>query len=270
VRLGLLGAGSIAHVVVDALLAGHLEGVTLVGVAGRELGSPRAAALAQRIDVVATELEGLLARQPDWILEAAGGAAVREHALPIVERGPGLIALSSGGLVDPLVYRAVTERRLLHGRIVVPSGGIAGLDGVAALAAAGGLRRVGLTTFKPPASLRSAPFVQSQGVVLSDSDAHVVFDGSLREAILGFPANINVGATLSLYGLGPERTMVKIVSDPQSTTIRHVIEAEGEAGSLSLEVRSLPNPRNAASSYLAALSAVAAVQQVRDRSTLRG
>ena len=264
-KLALLGAGSIASVVVDALLAGHLQGVTLVGIAGRTATSARAVSLAERAGTTATDLVGLLARRPDWVLEVAGGAVVRSHALEIMDRGVGLIAVSSGGLVDSDLYAAGLARWLLHGRIVVPSGGIAGLDGVAALAAMGGLRRVSLSTHKPPASLRSAPYVQERGITLSDTASQVIFEGNLLEAIRGFPANVNVGATLSLVGIGPERTMVRIVSDPAATMFRQVVEAEGDAGSMHVEVRSAPNPRNPASSYLAALSAVAAVQQVRAR-----
>ena len=264
-RLGIIGAGSIASVVVDALRAGHLDGVELVGVAGRDTSSARAVALAERAGTEALDVEGLLERDPDWVLEAAGVPAVRAYALRIVDRGVGLIVISSGGLLDSDLWSVVAERRLLHDRIVVPSGGIAGLDALAALRAAGGLASVALTTFKPPASLRKAPFVIDGGIVLSDVDAQVVFEGNVLDAIRGFPANINVGASVSIAGIGPERTRVRIVSDPGGSSFRQVLEATGEAGSLHLEVRSTPNPNNPASSYLSALSAVAAIQQVRGR-----
>ena len=53
-----------------------------------------------------------------------------------------------------------------------------------------------------------------------------VFEGSAREAIAGFPANVNVAVALSLAGVGPDRTRVEIWADPGVTRNTHTIRRQ--------------------------------------------
>jgi aspartate dehydrogenase len=107
-----------------------------------------------------------------------------------------------------------------------------------------------------------APYLTERGIGLSATEPQVVFVGSARDAVRGFPSNVNVAAALSLAGIGPDLTTVRVVSDPTCTRTNHTIEAEGSSGRLYLEVESSPNPLNPGSSYLAALSAIEAVRRV--------
>jgi aspartate dehydrogenase len=59
-----------------------------------------------------------------------------------------------------------------------------------------------------------------------------VFEGTAKEAVSLFPANINVAALLSLSGIGSERTNVKIVADPDTDKNTHHIEAAGKFGKM--------------------------------------
>lgn len=86
------------------------------------------------------------------------------------------------------------------------------------------------------------------------------FDGSALEAIELFPKNINVSIILSLAGLGPQKTGVKIISDPAVRKNSHSIEATGSFGKLSLKVENDPMPDNPKTSYLAALSVLATLK----------
>ena len=45
----------------------------------------------------------------------------------------------------------------------------------------------------------------------------LVFEGTAREACRAFPANVNVVAAVSLAGLGPDRTCIRIHADPTVT-----------------------------------------------------
>ena len=74
------------------------------------------------------------------------------------------------------------------------------------------------------------------------------------EAIKLFPANVNVGATLSLAGLGPEKTRVKVVADPDSPGNVHQIYARGSFGVMRFTLENRPHDRNPKTSYLAILS----------------
>ena len=71
-----------------------------------------------------------------------------------------------------------------------------------------------------------------------------------------FPANVNVVAALSLAGIGPERTRIKLYAVPGQARNQHRITVEGEFGRLRIEVENVPseNPRTGRLSYLSAIA----------------
>lgn len=89
----------------------------------------------------------------------------------------------------------------------------------------------------------------------------VLFDGSAREACKGFPANVNVAAAVSLAGIGPDRTRIRILVAPGSTRNMHDVEVEGEFGRLTTHIENIPtdNPRTGKLAYL---SAIAMLKQI--------
>lgn len=262
IRVALLGAGSINSVVAEAVLAGQLPNVRIVAVAGSSAASTSSTQLAAQLGAVSVAPKELVTTGATWVLEAAGVAAVKAWAPQLWTAGMNTIIMSVGALVNEQVlaeYHAAVARGV---RILLPSGAIAGLDGVRALAAAGGLARVRITTTKTPAGLRGAPFLVSSGLELPDDRAMTVFKGSAREAVAGFPANVNVAVALSLAGLGPDATEVVVHSDPAAPRSQHVIEAEGPLASLEVRVSSAPSPGNPRSSWLAGASAMASLREV--------
>jgi aspartate dehydrogenase len=261
VKVALLGAGGINGLVAQASLEGKLPEIEVVAVAGSTADSSSARALADRLDAAAVAPEHLANVGCNWVLEAAGGAAVRAHIPRLWRQNINTIVMSVGALVDEDVYATYLEARSAGVAVLLPSGGIAGLDGVRALAAGGGLRSVSITTTKAPSGLRGAPYLVEGGIDLPDDEAITVFDGSAREAVAGFPANVNVAIALSLAGLGPDATRVVIRSDPQAKRTLQSISAEGDAASLDIQVASRPSPINPRTSYLAGASAVAALYE---------
>lgn len=262
VTVGLLGAGGINSHVAEYLNAGAVPGVRVVAVAGSTVNSPSAASLAKKLSTKAVGAHELVFAGCSWVLEAAGGEAVRQHLPAMWRAGINTVVMSIGALMDDQVREAY-ESALRRGvGIILPSGGIAGLDGVRSLAAGGGLLSAHITTTKAPASLRGAPYLEQNGVFLPDDEAVVVFRGSAREAVAGFPANVNVAIALSLAGLGPDVTGVTIISDPAAKLTRQLIEVEGEAASLEIHVATKPNPANPRTSYLTGASAVAALREI--------
>ena len=73
---------------------------------------------------------------------------------------------------------------------------------------------------------------------------------------MAFPANLNIVAALSLSGIGPERTSVKIFAVPGLQRNAHRITVDGEFGSLQLSIENIPseNPRTAKLSYYSAIA----------------
>lgn len=263
-RLAILGAGGIGAEVAAAVAAGHLPGVDVVGVAGRDAGSERAAAVAARVGCAAVDPARIPELEPDWVLEAAGVPAARTHVAALLEAGIDVILMSIGALLDDAFLAEVEGHRRRGRRVELPSGGIAGLDGVRALAATGGLREASITSTKAPRGLAGAPYLVDNAIELPADRAMTVFEGTAREAIRGFPANVNVAAALSLAGLGADRTRVRIVSDPSATRTRHQIVALGDAAEIRVEVLSNPKPDNPRTSFLAALSAIDAVRRMAE------
>src|SRR2546422_1065631 len=144
-----------------------------------------------------------------------------------------------------------------HGcRILVPSGAIAGLDGMKG-AREGGITSVTMETRKPPRGLAGAPWIEQQKIDLDAiTEETLVFEGPATEACRAFPANVNVVAALSLAGIGPEKTRIKIFASPERPLNRHRISVEGEFGRLSIEIENVPseNPRTGKLSYLSTIA----------------
>jgi aspartate dehydrogenase len=90
----------------------------------------------------------------------------------------------------------------------------------------------------------------------------VIFEGDAYSAIRLFPQNINVAATLSMAGIGPEKTLVRIVASPNITRNMHELEIESEAGRIVTRTENVIHPDNPKTSYLAVLSAIAVLKQV--------
>lgn len=196
----------------------------------------------------------------------SGATASADLAERVLRAGKDPVVMSVGALLDgELLGRllsAAGERRV---RIYVPSGAVVGLDGVKA-ASVGSLTSVALTTRKPPRSLEGAPYIVQRGIDLRGIDRPtVIYEGPAEEAVRLFPANVNVVAALSLVGLGPERTTVRIVADPSADRIVHEVRAVGDFGELVTVAYNLPHPENPRTGYLAALSAVRLLRRLSER-----
>jgi len=245
IKVGIVGMGVIGSHVAKAIENG-LPGITLAGVAVRT--ATRAGAFP------AYPLDELI-RRSDLIVEAATQAALRDFGPAVLAAGKHLMVLSVGALVGVLDEWAKLAER--HGcRILVPSGAIAGLDGMKG-AREGAITSVTMETRKPPRGLAGAPWIEQERIDLEAITREtLVFEGPATEAVKAFPANVNVVAALSLAGLGPERTRIKIFAVPGQAVNQHRITIEGEFGRLRIEVENVPseNPRTGKLSYLSAIA----------------
>jgi len=187
----------------------------------------------------------------DVVFEGASQQAIKEYGEQILRAGKDLILMSVGSLFNDR-FRQNLEKLARKNRckIYVPSGAVCGIDGILS-ASMGELNEVTLVTTKPPVSLCK-----------SLDERTVLFEGTARDAVKKFPANINVAASLSLAGKGFDETKVEIVADPVVTRISHKILAHGNFGRLRVELENMPNPNNPGSSYMASLSAIATLRRI--------
>jgi len=187
----------------------------------------------------------------DVVFEAASQKAVNDYAKIVLKNGKDLVIMSVGSLFDKKFRNRIEEiAREKNCKIYLPSGAVCGIDGVLS-ASIDTINEVTLVTTKPPNSLGKK------------IDKRVVlFDGTARNAVKKFPQNINVAASLSIAGVGFDKTKVRIVADPVVTRISHRILAHGKFGRLRAEVTNMPNPNNPKSSYMASLSAIATLNRI--------
>jgi aspartate dehydrogenase len=265
-RIALLGAGTIARLVLQHLERGDLPGVEVAGIAGRSARS-RGAELGRthRVPFV-VGVEALLALRPAVVVEAASHDAVREHVVPMLESGVGVVVLSAGALADDQLRRSAEDAAQRSGAMLyVPSGGIGGLDALKAACVAG-VDRASIQVAKPPKAWKGIPYVEALGIDLDGlTEARTLFEGPAREGVPDFPQNVNIAAVLSLAGIGFDRTRLKVVADPSLTHNTHTIEVSGKTGRFRVVLENVPSPDNPKTAWLACYSALAALRLMTSR-----
>jgi aspartate dehydrogenase len=250
VRLGILGCGAIG-----TELAGFAAKQTEVqSVLLFDQDAARSGALAKKIPKARVPSSGeALIKECDFLAECASQEAAKLYLPLAVDAGKSVMCLSMGVLADDKFRARLFDAARAKGvKIYLPSGAIAGVDGLKAGALAQ-VKTVTLVTTKPPANLG----------VKADKWT-LLFDGTAREAVKKFPQNVNVAACLSLAGIGFDQTRVQVVADPLATRNMHKVIFEGDFGRIRIEVENLPSPANPKTSYMASLSAMATLRRILD------
>ena len=254
--VAIAGLGAIGLPVARALDTG-IEGLELVAVSARdrEKAVVKLAELNAPPPIVSLSE---LAQLADVVIEAIPAESFAEVAEPAVEAGRIFIPLSVGAL---LTHLSLVERaRACGARIIVPTGALLGLDAVRA-AAESDISSVILITRKPPPSLKGAPHIIDNGIDLDAVEMPtLVFRGNALDAAKGFPANINVGAALSLAGIGPQRTEIEIWADPTVSRNTHRIRVEGDSARFEMSIEGIPSETNPATGRLTPLSVIATLR----------
>jgi aspartate dehydrogenase len=266
-RIAVVGAGAIGRQLVLGVGrgdAGTAEVVAIADVPERReaLEALIGAVRGRAAPALLTDASRVIDTGADVVVEAAGPSVVRDYGAAWLAGGVDVLVMSVGALADATVLRALEAAARAAGRsVLVPSGAIGGLDAVRAARLAG-LDSVELRTTKAPRSLAGAPGIVDAGIDLDALTAPtVVFEGNALEAVIAFPANLNVVAALSLAGIGPERTRVVLVADPAETRNVHEIRASGAFGELSLRFANLPSADNPKTSALAPFAALALLRR---------
>ena len=257
-RVALVGCGSIGRTIAAAFRKGGLRGrITAVCDIRRDAAERISRMLSPRPRI--TSIREAV-RSADCVVECATAAIVPIVVREALGSGRDVLVMSVAGvLANPTLLRLAKRGK---GRLVVPSGAVGALDALKAAAVAG-LDAVELVTSKPPKSIEGAPYVRSRHMRLAGlRRPKVVFRGNALGAAKGFPSNLNVAATVALAGVGAARTRVTIVADPRLRRNVHELSFRGPFGRAYFRVENVPSPANPKTSYLAALSAVAALRRL--------
>ena len=234
---------------------------TLAAVCARPSQAPAVrAGLAPDIAIF-DRIEDMLAMPLDAVVESAGHEAIRAAGPGILRRGLDLFLLSSGVLADECTYRNFLHAARDGGaRIVIPTGALAGFDGIEALAQAGA-NHISYRSIKPPQAWRGTPAEDTH-----DLDAlvepTVIFRGTARDAARLFPRNANLAASVALAGIGFDRTTVELIADPAAGGNTALVEARAPECTLRIDMSGLAEARNPKSSAIVRCSVLAALARV--------
>lgn len=258
-NIGLIGAGAIAHFLLQQLNESEQKGFCIQSVYVRD--KEKYAALVDRFGVTLyTDLDAFLASNIEIVVEAATIEAVRELVPTILKRKP-VVLISIGALADEQLLQqlntlATAHRHALH----LPSGAVGGLDLLQNAAALGTVTSVMLTTRKPASSLIDEAIDKEK----------VIFEGTAREAIHKFPKNMNVSIVLALASMGFDETKVRLVADPHVTQNIHQVEIVGDFGEATFTIKNNPLPQNPKTSYLAAMSILGTLKRMHQQLVIGG
>jgi aspartate dehydrogenase len=258
-RIGIAGLGAIGLAVARRIDAGDVPGIELAAAVVRDVEKGRRSTATFRAPPRITTLAGL-AETADVIVECLPSALFAAVAEPAVRAGRIFMPLSVGALLD---HMHLVDLACESGaRIIVPTGALLGLDAVRATAE-GTIASVRMITRKPPAGLAGAPLLVKQGLSVDNLKEPLrVFAGSARQAIAGFPANVNVAVALSLAGIGPDRTKVEIWADPSVTRNTHTIKVTSDSSDLSMTIENVPSEENPRTGRITAFSVLATLRRL--------
>ena len=263
-KVGIGGLGAIGMALARRLDKG-IDGLTLTAVSARDKDAARLrlSDLRQQVPVMALSE---LAPVSDVVVECAPAAVFSQVAEPAIRMGRILIPVSVGGLLDN--WNLVELARTTGARINVPSGAVLGLDAVRA-AGLGDIQQVTIVTRKPPAGLKGAPHIGKHQIDLNAVEKPLkVFEGSARDGVAAFPANVNVAAALGLAGIGPDQTWLEVWADPTVSRNTHSITVESDSARFELKIENVPTEENPRTGRIVVLSTLAALKRLVDPLTV--
>ena len=213
-KLVIVGCGRLADIVADAVVNGLLPEYDLTGVYSRT--ASKAERIVTKMEKhgktcrACATLEDLLALKPDYLVESASPAAMKELALPALKNSTSIITLSIGALADTGFYQEVMKTAKANGtRVYLVSGATGGFD-VLRTAFLMGNASARFFNEKGPNALKGTAVYDDS----LQSEQRIVFSGNATEAIGMFPTKVNVAVAASLASVGPEKMQVSMQSTP--------------------------------------------------------
>lgn len=261
-KIGIVGCGAIGSSLAKAVVNDFSKKAEIAAL--YDIDKDKARELSKLISrsarLVSADLKSLIDKS-ELVIEASYAKYSWDISKLVITRGRDIMIMSVGGLLGHFkeINRLSSK---FKARVYIPTGAICGIDALKAAGCAK-INKVTLTTKKPPRAFFNVPFVIKRKIPLRKMKKEtLIFEGSAQEAIKAFPQNINVAATLSMAGIGPRLTRVRIIACPGLTRNIHEIEVDSSAGKIFSRTQNVIHPDNPKTSFLAVLSAEAALKQV--------
>ncbi|PKL40717.1 MAG: hypothetical protein CVV44_03680 [Spirochaetae bacterium HGW-Spirochaetae-1] len=234
---GLIGFGAAGKLICEAILMGRAGRCVLDSVLTGDRSE--AEGMGESLDrqgVFVTDDAGVFfKRRHDIIIEAAGIRELTKYAMQALANDSDLIVMSTGALADEGFHRALRKKaEAVNRNVYLAPGALPGLDWLAAatLAETG---RLSITVSKPSAAWTGVAEQERISLKLS-SEPFVFFEGTAKEAGVAFPGLHNEVILLGLATLGTAGVAVKLIADPVGEYAKTVVEFDGSAGKMCVEL----------------------------------
>lgn len=256
-KIAMIGCGAVGRSLMELIQADSDLNIAAIVVPTKFIAA--AQEVAGQLQLAVEVSSSVPEKDIDLVVEVAGHSAIEEHVLPVLRRGVPAIVVSIGALsTKDLPERLEAAAREGKTQIQLISGAIGAMDALAA-ARIGGLESVHYIGRKPPHAWTGTPADTAHDLASLDT-ATVIFEGSAREAARLYPKNANVAATISMAGVGLDKTVVRLIADPAVSKNIHRVEARGAFGEFELTLRNNTLPANPKTSALTVYSAVRALR----------
>jgi aspartate dehydrogenase len=261
-RLGIVGCGAIGTMVTKHLIQ---KSSAFKVVALFDQNFQAAYQLANSLKSVPRVCNSLndLVDNCEWILEAAAVSAVLPTARVALKNHIPLIVMSVGGffLNRTQIIKLANQYQT---KVYIPSGALAGIDGVRSAQQIGRITKVEIISTKNENGLKGAPGFSPKylrNLEIRKKPCYI-FQGGVKQAIDRFPKNVNVAATLASAAKFTKQAKVKVVLDPKIKVNQHEIRIEGSFGKLHSVTQNVPSTLNPKTSALAIQSVLALFERL--------
>jgi aspartate dehydrogenase len=212
----------------------------------------------------------MLIQRSDVVVEAAGPAALRQHAQTVLGSGRTLVAASVGAFLQEDLWRLLGNDRP-GGRLILSTGALGGLDLLRATKLADPSVAVRLKSRTRPRPLIQ-PWMDRDTTqrlaLMGPNDAPVtVYSGQAREAARLFPANLNVAAALAIAIGDPDRVAVDLTADSRAKLTTHQIEITSTLGESTFVIQNTPLDSNPATSAVVPWALLRCLRELARSST---
>jgi aspartate dehydrogenase len=253
-KIALIGYGAIGQMLFD-IFRDKKPPIDIVGVLVRPGRAKETQKKVGRKVVVVEALKALLKLKPDVVVEAASQQAVRDWGETILKKGIDLMVIATGAYGDPKLWKKHKAAAGKSGaRLRLPSGAIAGLDGLLAMRL-GELARVKYVSIKPPHAWLGTP-AETDFDLPAIKEPTVIFRGTPADAGRLYPKNANLAVTVALCGAGLDHTDIELVADPTlpEGTNASRLEVVSDSGELTMHRLGRAMPDNPKTGVLTALT----------------
>ncbi len=244
-KIGILGYGSIGQEIYKKISKKIINGYKVVGIFSEDIACKR---IPKKIKCLS--FDKLLKKKPSIIIEVASVEACFEYAEKILRNKIDFVCLSVCSFANNYFYkRIISLTKKTNNKVYIPTGAIAGLDAISSAALNKELNFVKLIQRKPPKALLTN--LESKKI----KKEKILLNSTAKKVCKKFPRNSNIAATLSICGLGFNKTKVVVIADPKVKKNIAEVEASGKFGKLRIILQNNPS-NNPKTSRLTAMSII--------------